>query len=107
MFEQYENVCCQLVELLVVVLSSLPERGSLVRSYSKLENVHKKDRNHLGTKWIEGLCLRAIFQPNDEEELFESIRKVLSETSESFNKNKTVCNKSSTLMMQVACLAEY
>ena len=52
MLEPYEYFCGELFELLVVVQSVSPETRLLERSYSKLEEVGKKDWNNYNTKSI-------------------------------------------------------
>ena len=74
-------IMLQIVELLVVVLSISPGTGLLERSCSKLLK-----SNHLNTKSIESLWLLVIFQLNDDEELFDGVWRVMSQTNEWFQK---------------------
>ena len=64
MLEQYKSLCCESFELLAEYLSILPGTRSVVKSYSKLEKIHKKDTIHFSAK--------LIYQASDDEELFES-----------------------------------
>ena len=52
MLEPYEYFCGELFELLVAVQSVSPETRLLERSYSKLEEVGKKEWNNYNTKSI-------------------------------------------------------
>ena len=78
MLEQYGVLCCELFELLVIMMSISPGTGPLERSYSLLEKICKKDRNWLGAKSIESLWLLAIYHLNDDDALFDGVRNILS-----------------------------
>ena len=78
MLEQYGYLCCELFELLVILMSISPGTGPLERSYSKLEKICRKDRNSLSAKSIESLWLLAIYQLNDDDALFDGVRSVMS-----------------------------
>ena len=75
MIENYGFMCCDLFQLLTLVMAISPGTGLLERSYSKLEKICKKDRNHLDSKSIESLWLLAIFNLVDDEALFDGVCK--------------------------------
>lgn len=78
MLEQYAYLCCELFELIMIVMAISPGTGPLERSFSKLEKICKKDRNQLAAKSIENLWLLAIYQLNDDDVLFDGVRKMMS-----------------------------
>ena len=85
MLEPYEYFCGELFELLVVVQSVSPETRLLERSYSKLEEVGKKEWNNYNTKSIiESLWLSNLPIPTKGcfiISLFDGIKKILSQIS--------------------------
>ena len=75
--EQHGYLCTEPFQLVVILFSISPGTGPLERSYSKLERICKKNRNHLEAKAIESLWLLAIYQLKDYDNLFDGARNVL------------------------------
>ena len=75
MLEQYGYLASDLFELINILMSISPGTGPLERSYSKLEEICKKNRNQLAAASIQNLWLLAIFNLQDDDALFDGVRK--------------------------------
>ena len=82
MIEQYGYLCGNLFQFIIILFSISPGTGPLERSYSKLEKICRKDRNHLSSEEIKNLWLLAIFQLKDDLDLFDGVRKYQSKQSD-------------------------
>lgn len=68
MLQQYQYLCCEMLVLLVILLSISPGTAPSERTYSNLENACKKRYELSLHKINEGLWLLMIFQLRDDEE---------------------------------------